>query len=167
MILTGIFLFGGAAIVLRQTASTNDRGLILDGLAFSVTEATYIYWLLCAASVCFVLAFIGLAIARRHGPQWIRLTDRSIILPPHNWSRTQTEIPYSAITALQIRTVRRLRFLTLVHQTGKSVILSSKLRSAGEFDRLTGLIAENVRRCAPQAGRIDGPDSAGDVRRQA
>lgn len=158
-ILACLVLFGTGAVVFAHSAATNHRGLTIDGIALSATEATYFYEVACAASLCFVVIAIGLALARLRGPQSILLTDQTIVLPPQGRARFPTVIAYSAVISAKVQTVavpggrtaRRPRFLTLVHRDGKSVILAQKLPSAEAFDRLCGLIADRVRSAAPPA----------------
>lgn len=63
-ILVGVTFFGACAAALAIAAVTNDRGLVINGIALSKNSAILLYWGLCALSHGFVAYSAYLAFRR-------------------------------------------------------------------------------------------------------
>ena len=130
MLLCCLF-FGACAAVIGQKASTNTRGLILNGIIeFSPSSASVFYWVLAVLSVLFVVAG-GWTILTTfiHGVPDVVLTDDAISFPVGFPVNRAFSLPYSQITGLSQSEVSGQRFLMLHTATKKHHIVLNWLES--------------------------------------
>lgn len=130
MLLCGLF-FGVCAAVLGHKASTNTRGLILNGIIeFSPADASTFYWVLTALSILFILA-AGWTIFTTlvHGVPDVVLTDDAISFPAGFPTKRPFRLSYSDITGLSQSEVNGQRFLMLHTATKKHHIVLNWLGS--------------------------------------
>ena len=120
MLLCSVF-FGACAAGLGHKASTNTRGLILNGIiAFSPSGTSIFYWTLTAVSVLFVAAACWMIITTLvHGVPDVVLTTDAISFPSGFPIKRAFCLPYSQITGLSQSEVSGQRFLML-HTAGKN-----------------------------------------------
>jgi hypothetical protein len=119
MLLCGMF-FGLCAAVLGHKASTNTRGLILNGIIeFSPSGASIFYWILTVSSLLFVLVAGWIIVTTLiHGVPDIVLTNESISFPVGFPIKRPFRLAYSEITGLSHSEVSGQRFIML-HTTTK------------------------------------------------
>ena len=130
MLLCGLF-FGVCAAVLGHKASTNTRGLILNGIIeFDPSGASIFYWVLTVFSFLFVLA-AGWTIVTTlvHGVPDVVLTDDAISFPAGFPVKRPFRLPYSEITGLSRSEVSGQRFLMLHTATKKHHVVLNWLGS--------------------------------------
>ncbi|MGK6353688.1 hypothetical protein ACMGDH_00510 [Sphingomonas sp. DT-207] len=149
MALAGLF-FAGCAATLGNTASGNDRGLILNGvITLSPDNATTFYWVLTGISGLFVLAAL-IGLVRAFGAmQEVVLDAHAITAPKSAFGNALSIVPLSTITDLQIMQIKSQRLLIIRHNAGKLTINRSMLPSHDDFDTLVTAIDE--RRRAPES----------------
>ena len=130
MLLCGLF-FGACAAVLGHKATTNTRGLILNGIIeFSPSSASTFYWVLTAFSILFVLAAGWTIITTLvHGVPDVVLSDNAISFPAGFPIKRPSRVPYSEITGLSRSEVSGQRFLMLHTATKKHHIVLNWLGS--------------------------------------
>ena len=147
MLLCGLF-FGVCAAVLGHKASTNTRGLILNGLIeFSPFGASAFYWVLTVSSLLFVLV-AGWTIVTTliHGVPDSVLTDDSISFPVGFPIKRPFELPYSKIMGLSQSEVSGQRFLMLHTATKKHHIVLNWLGSKDAEVALLHEVAQRLSR---------------------
>jgi hypothetical protein len=145
-----VVFFGIAAWFFAHLAQTNDRGLTVSlvrnvvELSFTPNEATVFYWALCASSLSLVLlGFLGLYKAFFSNGQ-IVLTNEGITAPAGIFSRHQTvHVSYHDIRSIELQTVHRVRFITIIHESGKLHINDSMLPQKNMFDDIVNTITNH------------------------
>jgi len=138
--------FGACAAVLSHKASTNTRGLILNGIfEFSPSSASVFYWVLAALSVLFVVAG-GLTILTTlvHGVPDVVLAADSISFPVGFPIKRPFSLPYSQITGLSRSEVSGQRFLMLHTATKKHHIVLNWLGSKVAEESLPQELAQRL-----------------------
>ena len=149
MALAMIF-FGICAVVIYNSAHTNDRGLIIDGLiTLDTAQATVFYWGLTAASV--VMALLGLfgIVRGMTSTQTLTMDDTALRLPKSALSQKIVTIPYRDIFKMTTIQVKSQRFLRVEYAGGKVNITRSMLPSNASFDKVCETLAARV-----QAARV-------------
>jgi uncharacterized membrane protein YdbT with pleckstrin-like domain len=141
----GIAFFGVAAAVLANTAATNDRGLILDGIiTLGVEGATRFYGSLAFAAVLFaVAAALGLK-AGRSNPRFVRLTATEISAPKNVFSRQPTVVPLDRIQGIDVQEIKKQRMLNIYHAQGSLTVVQSMLPGPAAFDELHGTLVSSL-----------------------
>ena len=101
MLICGLF-FGACAAVIGQKASTNTKGLILNGIIeFSPSGASTFYWVLTALSILFVLVAGWMIVTTLvHGVPDVVLTNEAISFPVGFPIKRPFRLPYAEITGL-------------------------------------------------------------------
>jgi hypothetical protein len=153
--LTAFLFFGAGALLLANEAMTNDRGLILNGIFhFDVEGATKFYWW--ATALCGVMAAIGLMniLFGLVSNQRLELSETELSAPKSLFSLSNTIVPLSSITRLELRTVRKQHFLRVHHRKGMLSISAINLPDADVFETLCAHIA------ALRAERLATPPTA-------
>jgi hypothetical protein len=145
MLLCGLF-FGACAAVLGHKASTNTKGLVLDGIiGFGPAGASAFYWVLTALSILFVLA-AGWTIFTTlvHGVPDVVLTGDAISFPAGFPIKRSVRLSYSDITGLSRSEVNGQRFLTLHTATKKHHMVLNWLGSKDAEAALTHELARRL-----------------------
>lgn len=138
------FFFGAGAVILAHTASTNERGLILNGMfQFEPQGATTFYW--CVAVACAVFAAIGFlaTVIGLFGNQHLRLSETELSAPKFLFSSANTVVPLSSIVRLELRSVRNQHFLSVHHNNGKLTIAAAQLPDTAAFETICARLAEH------------------------
>jgi hypothetical protein len=145
MLLCCLF-FGACAAVIGQKASTNTKGLILNGIIeFSPSSASVFYWVLAVLSVLFVVAGgWTLLTTFIHGVPDIVLTDDAISFPVGFPIKRAFTLPYSQITGLSQSEVSGQRFLMLHTATKKHQIVLNWLGSRDAEAALPQAVAQRL-----------------------
>jgi hypothetical protein len=147
MMLACIAFFGGIAVMMGHEASTNDRGLILNGiLELSVEGASRFYWGVAVVSMLFVpVAVFGL-VSRFVNPMSVLLTSTELSAPKNGFTRKRTAIPLQDIVEIGVQTVQKQRFMNIYHRTGKLSVAQSMLPNAEAFETLYAALVAKVGR---------------------
>ena len=145
MLLCGLF-FGACAAVMAQKASTNTKGLILNGIIeFSPSSASVFYWVLAVLSVLFVVAGgLTLLTTLIHGVPDVVLTGDAISFPVGFPIKRAFSLPYSQITGLSQSEVSGQRVLMLHTATKKHHIVLNWLGSRGAEAALLQALAQRL-----------------------
>jgi hypothetical protein len=133
--------FGACAVVLGHKASTNTRGLILNGIIeFSPAGASAFFWVLTVFSLLFVLV-AGWTIFTTfvHGIPDIVLSHDAISFPVGFAIKRALRLPYAEITGFSRSEVSGQRFLTLYTSNKKYHIVLNWL---GAKEAETALLHE-------------------------
>jgi hypothetical protein len=142
MLKAGLF-FGVGALLLAHEASTNDRGLILNGIIhFDLQGATIFYW--CVAAVCAAFAAIGLmaTLFGLFSNQSMSLSETELSAPKYLLSLENTIVPLSSIVRLELRGVRNQHFLSVHHREGKLTISAANLPDTDAFGDICARLAD-------------------------
>ena len=144
IIVPGLF-FALCAVGLGEKASTNDRGLILEGIFhLSPWAATVFYWVLTAFSALFVLASLLLAIKRVTSNQFLQLEHDAVIVPHGFLLKKSARVPYASIAGISEMNVKRQRSLRLFTPDRKYAISASMLPNNEVYQQVKQLIVERV-----------------------
>lgn len=144
-IVLGGFFFSACALFLAHRATTNRRGLILEGfIRLDPDQARVFYGVLAALSVGFVIASGFLAFHRLTFEQRLTLGPTAITFPASRWSRATKQIAYREIRQLSMATVSGQTFLHVHHVGGKFTIVASMLPSREAFDEVRALLAGKI-----------------------
>lgn len=148
---TGLF-FGFCTAFMGWKARTNSRGLVINGvIELAPTGATAFYWVIAGLSAAFVLAAILVAVLRVVWPRRLVLAAHELLVPRFVWSKSDTRIPYSAITGIEIQEVSGQKFAHVRHASGRATITASLLPRKEDFDDVVRLLEERRRACSPPA----------------
>ena len=147
MLICGLF-FGTCAAVIGQKASTNTKGLILNGIIeFSPSGASTFYWVLTALSILFVLAAGWMIVTTLvHGVPDVVLTIEAISFPVGFPIKRPFRLPYAEITGLSQSEVSGQRILTLHTAAKKHHIALNWLGSKDAEVALTRELAQQLSR---------------------
>jgi hypothetical protein len=144
-IVLGGFFFSACALFLGHRATTNGRGLIIEGfIRLDPGQARVFYGVLAALSVGFVIASCFLAFHRLTFEQRLTFGPTVMTVPASRWSRATKRIAYRDIRQLSIATVSGQTFLHVHHVGGKFTIVASMLPSREAFDDLRALLAAKL-----------------------
>jgi len=138
--------FGACAAVIGQEASTNTKGLILNGIIeFSPSSASVFYWVLALLSALFVLeGGWTLLTTFIQGVPDVVLTDDAISFPVGFPIKRAFSLPYSQVTELSQREFRRQRFLILHTATKQHHIFMNWLGSRDAEAALLQALAQRL-----------------------
>jgi hypothetical protein len=134
MLIAGIF-FGLSTALMVHLASTNDRGLVINGIIhLDRDDAAIFWWGMAAASA--VMAAIGLmkTLFGLLSNQSLSISDTELSAPKSLLSPANTVIPLSSIVRLELKSVRNFHFLKVHHRDGKLTIQSANLPDAEAFE---------------------------------
>src|SRR4051812_860637 len=141
--LTGGFFFGIGALLIARVASTNDRGLILNGLFhFDTHDATIFYWCVAAASAALVAIAFMKVLFGLFSNQYLSLSETELSAPRSLLSLENTIVPLSSIVRLELRTIGKLHFLKVYHGSRKLTIEAANLPDHEAFQTICVLLAE-------------------------
>jgi hypothetical protein len=145
-IVLGGGFFGLCALFLGYRATTNRRGLILEGfIRLDPDQANVFYGVLAALAVGFVLASCFLAYHRLTFEQRLTFGPTVMTVPSSRWSRATRQIAYRDIRQVTVASVSGQTFLHVHHTGGKSTIVASMLPSPAAFDEVRALLAAKAR----------------------
>jgi hypothetical protein len=145
MAVAGLF-FGACAIFMSWMASTNDRGLVLNGLLeFGPQGASVFFWMVAALSFLFVLAAAWIIFSSLvHGIPDVVLGAETISFPRGFPVKRVFALRYAEITGLSRSDVNGQRFLTL-HTSGKKHHIALNWLGSKEAEaRLENELAKRV-----------------------
>jgi len=127
-----LLFFVACAAVLAWKATSNEHGLILDGIfTFTESGASTFYWILAALSLGFVLIGALLMIERAMGPVNLEITESTIRIPRGFIKRVITEIQLAEVVELSEVEVQKQRFFYL-HTPGKKYFINESLMPSKE-----------------------------------
>ena len=145
--LAGIAFFGVCAASMGYAATTNDRGLILDGVfTFSPAGATVFYWCIAVAAVLFVLLAVYTLVASSANPGVVRLTATELSMPSRGFVGKPTSVALSDLLQISVQTVSKQRLLIVAHRAGKLSVAQSMLPSAEAFEKLHAALTDSLNR---------------------
>lgn len=136
--LAGLF-FGVCSIFFFHRATTNDRGLVLNGIFhFETGGATVFYWGLFALSLGFVFAALLMILVRLTSRQVLELTTEHIVIPRSRFGRTSTPwtISLHEIEGVEVTEVYGQKFAYLAYPQGRAIIVASMLPEDKDFDSI-------------------------------
>jgi hypothetical protein len=137
--------FALCALVLGGRASDNRRGVIINGIIeLGPDGATRFYYVLCAASVGFVVVSIVMAYHRLAFQQRLVFGTAAMTVPLSRWSRATKQIAYRDIQGMSITAVSGQTFLYVHHVGGKYTIVASMLPSQEAFEEVRALLAAKI-----------------------
>lgn len=135
--------FAACAIGLSMEASTNDRGLVLNGIVHFDTEgATKFYWSVAGAGALMAVVGFTRTLIGLFSNQYLQLSQTELSAPQSMFSPSNTVIPFSSITGVELRTVRNQHFLRIHHREGKLTISAINLPDAAAFDTVCVRLAD-------------------------
>src|SRR6266496_4180136 len=136
-VILGSAFFCFCAASLAWQATTNDRGLILNGvITFSPREASVFYWILSAFSVLFVILAILLVFARIRSSTFLELTSDALIIPRGFAGKRFRRISYSDIASISELSVAGSKSLRIRTATAQFWISSSVLPTSEDYQEL-------------------------------
>lgn len=155
-VIIGCWIFFGAlAPFFADLAVANQQGLVIKHvITFGPDAATALYWVLCAASACFVVATMWLTYLRLTLHQRLVIDQNALIVPVNRWSAEELEIKYEEIVALSRSEVQGQQFLHVVHPGGRYYITSSMLGSNSDFEEICSLLKSRVANCKSAVGEL-------------
>jgi hypothetical protein len=155
--LLAIAFFGVCGVFLVRAATTNDRGLIVDGLiTLSPPNATIAYWCLAAASVAFVVIGAAGLMASRSWAHVVRLTDAELQAPKSMFARNPTVVRLDDVRGVTLQEIHRQRLLTVRHAGGSLTIAQSMLPGRAAFDALADALDARLQRRDAARGALSG-----------
>ncbi|PWU19109.1 MAG: hypothetical protein C5B50_07385 [Verrucomicrobia bacterium] len=141
---TGIF-FAICAVALAYAATTNDRGLNLEGIVeFSAQGASVFYWILAGGSALFVVADVLLAAMRMTTERYLVVETDAIVLPPTLLRSNPRHVPYCSISGVSEIKVKGQKFLRLRTSSHKYDIGASLMPTEEMYQQLKQFIAEKA-----------------------
>ena len=144
-IILTILFFGACAAVLGLKASSNDRGLILNGIiTFSQSGASIFYWILSALSSGFVLIGILLTIQRVMGSVSLEITETTMRIPRGFMMKTITEVDFRNVIKVSETEVQSQRFFYLHTPTQKYCLNCALMPSKAAYEEAKALIAAAI-----------------------
>lgn len=142
VMLIACLAFAACAVWLGWVAYTNDRGLILNGIfEFETGGATIFYWSIAGLSALMAILGFARTLIGLFSNQHLQISRSQLSAPQSMFSASNTVIPFSSITGVQLQTVRSQRFLRIQHQKGKLTIAAINLPDATAFDTICARIA--------------------------
>jgi hypothetical protein len=130
-------VFGGGALFMAFDASSNNAGLILNGVEFSPHGATIFYW--CLAAACAAFSALGVRVVfMAFGSRRLTLTATELSVPI---ARRVVVIPLADIKGFDVQAAKKERLLNIYHGKGKLTVLQSFLPDAAAFEELCSAIA--------------------------
>jgi hypothetical protein len=148
-----ILLCGGffalCLAVLGTKATTNDRGLVINGIVELGTDsASVFYWALTAVSAAFVLLSLLLVYHRIALRQRLVLGEFALLVPRTRFSRDPVEIAYRDIKGMARMSMNGQQFLYVTHSGGRYTINATMLPSRVVFEEVCDLLEKKVRTIA-------------------
>ncbi|WP_027394569.1 hypothetical protein [Aquimarina latercula] len=145
LIILGIILFGGAAVLFFIKAIDNEKGLIINKLIkLSETEAAIFHWIFFTISLLFVIAASTGAYLKLKKKEFLVLKTDSIIIPPVGFKRVRTEIKFSNVISIDEMEVNRNLFLTIVFEGGKRTVTSNLLEKKSDYQYIKTYISNKI-----------------------
>lgn len=143
--LLGAAFFGAIAVFMVHEATTNERGLIINGLIrLGPDGATTFYWCIAAISAVFVAIAVPAFVIGLRSSHRLILTSTDVSAPKFGFSRRPTTVKLSDIKSLDLQVVQQHRFLNIHHANGKLTINASFLPNEAAFDELCTAIASRT-----------------------
>jgi hypothetical protein len=132
-----VLFFGLCAAVLANVALANDRGLVLARvIELSPQNATIFYWALTGAAVLFVLLGIITLVKSITSNREIVITENTITLPKHNFSKIDVSVKLSDITNLTMQNIQGTKILNIEYLGGKISVSNRMLPNKQAFEGL-------------------------------
>jgi len=140
--------FGACLAVFIWKATTNDRGLILNGIIeFSEMGATTFYWVLAFVSFLFVaILLVSLLIGLFGKPKELKFTENYVIVPGGAiFNRQEKHVLYSDISNASEMDASGTMTVTLLTKSGKKVSFNNRMfKSKAEFEVARALVQKIV-----------------------
>jgi hypothetical protein len=140
-----VLFFGCGAYYLQHMASSNDRGLILDGiLRFDVHGASQFYSFMAALSfVMAASALIGIFWSFVSDAE-LRITEVDLYLPQGFLHQEIRKIPFESIEQVQLLQRKKHRFLE-IYSDGKKARINQTWLPNGAFAKIFTILEERLK----------------------
>lgn len=137
--------FGAIAALMIVQATSNDRGLVVNGVVHLASRgATVFFWGMAAVCGLFVAVGIPAVWVSLFGAHRLVLTAEGLSAPRSGLSRKATVVPLGSITGLDVQVIQGQRMLNIRHAAGKLTVMQSWLPNEAAFDELLGALAAAV-----------------------
>ena len=143
LMLLVIAFFGACAAVLVYAAQSVSGGLIINGIIeLSASGATIFYYVLAAASLCFVLLGLlglrnALAVTRE-----VEIASDRISAPKGLMSKTVVNVPFAEVQDIRRYAISGQEFLEVVHGNGKLSIPKQASKNETECEAMANALIE-------------------------
>ncbi len=137
--------FAVCTAILFNSAQTNDRGLIIDGLiTLDTGQATLFFGALLTASAAMTVGGLFGIVMGMISTQTLTMDDKALRMPKSGLSHKIVSIAYGDIVKMTMVQVKSQRFLTIEHRGGKVSISRSMLPTNAIFDKVCNVLSERV-----------------------
>jgi hypothetical protein len=144
MLLACVF-FAGCALVMGSEAIFDDRGLIIDRvIRLGPSEARTFNWCVAAISAAFVPFGIFAFCAGLWSGHQLSMSQTELSVPSFLFSQKPTIVKLADIQRVNLRVIKKRRFLNILYSGGKLTISESLLPSPAAFEELFSAIAHRV-----------------------
>lgn len=149
MLALGIaFTVGGSAFMLHR-ASTNDRGLVINGIIHLETSSADIFYAVLGLAMCAfaVLTILGFANVARAKEFEIVVSSKSVTFPnPRLWHPDRTvRVPFDDIVLIRGYTQAGNPLVALETRTGTRIVNARWLPDGWNSSRLVEILTERWR----------------------
>ncbi len=141
----GVLLFGACGVWGYQMATTNDRGLVVDGLIrLDVGLATVFLWGIFIAAVAMTVVGLLAVVKGMTSTHSLVMDDTTIRFPKWGLGNRIVTIRYADIVAMNILKVKSTRMLMIKYAGGSASIGQGMLPSPDIFNKVCDTLAERV-----------------------
>jgi len=133
----GLFMFGGASLMLTNASLTNTQGLILEHFIHLGPEGANIFYaMLALASGAMVMYCLFYAVPALLSPRHIVLRRDGITLPKLGIANQHMNFARKDIKGFTVTVCRGYRFLKIQTISGTFTVNPTWLSDPGELDRI-------------------------------
>ncbi|MDP1579650.1 MAG: hypothetical protein Q8M02_05195 [Candidatus Didemnitutus sp.] len=144
MLLAGLF-FGVCAAWFLHLWSTNDRGLVLNGIIeLGAVGAGRFYAGLAVTSTLFVIAAIAALLHGAAKKTVLVLAPDHLLIPRGFWRPTVQRVAFTDITGAALQEVAGQKTLLLTTNNGRAAITRSMLSPESAFDRIIEVVEQHL-----------------------
>ncbi|MBN2754408.1 MAG: hypothetical protein JXR81_06015 [Candidatus Goldbacteria bacterium] len=139
-------MFGAGAFVLYHLATTNDRGLIINGfIKLNESQADIFYYVLTGFSVVFAIAGIVIPLLEMSSkvPRVLTVYDDGISFPLR---KEMCEFKWHEITNMTETNVQGTIIIELTPVVGKKYSINNRMfKSKKEFEEVYSILKEKIK----------------------
>lgn len=142
--LLATLMFAGVTAFFAHEASTNDRGLIINGIiTLSTGQATVFHWCLFALGAAMTVAGVWNLYRRATSQQQLVLGPGFVSVPSSSrWGSGERRVSFGEIVSVQCSEVQRQRFARLTLRDGeKLTIAAGMLPGNAEYDEIVAALS--------------------------
>ena len=145
IIITCLLMFGVATVLFYNLATTNDAGIIFNGVVeLSPSSATIFYYIMFGFCASFVGGVLFSIYSRLQGPVYILIDNEKISIPPVGVFQKETvHILFNEIESIWEQTINRNVMLNITYQGKRSVIHKNMLQKS-DYLEIRDLLASKI-----------------------